>query len=153
MEKQNVISAAAVTERPGAGALPVSALVAETVARIDPAASLLDVADAMSAAEVGALVVGDCDDVGAIVSERDLVHALATRQDPATTTAGEIAHTNLVWCDVDASVAEVALKMMGEYVRHVLVDDDGRLAGIVSARDILGAYAAADTARLIEDDW
>ena len=31
--------------------------------------------------------------------------------------------------------------MMEEYVRHVLLEEDGRLVGIVSARDLLGAYA------------
>jgi CBS domain-containing protein len=34
--------------------------------------------------------------------------------------------------------------MMDRYVRHVLVEEDGSLVGIVSARDVLGAYAAAD---------
>jgi CBS domain-containing protein len=31
-------------------------------------------------------------------------------------------------------------------VRHVLLENDGRLVGIVSARDLLGAYAGADLA-------
>jgi CBS domain-containing protein len=30
---------------------------------------------------------------------------------------------------------------MEEYVRHVLLEADGHLVGIVSARDLLGAYA------------
>jgi CBS domain-containing protein len=34
--------------------------------------------------------------------------------------------------------------MMEQYVRHVLVEDKGRLVGIVSARDLLGAYASED---------
>jgi CBS domain-containing protein len=41
-------------------------------------------------------------------------------------------------------VAEVAEEMMEHYVRHVLVEDAGRVVGIVSARDLLGAYAAAE---------
>jgi CBS domain-containing protein len=32
---------------------------------------------------------------------------------------------------------------MTEYVRHVLVGSDDQLVGIVSARDLLGAYASA----------
>jgi CBS domain-containing protein len=31
--------------------------------------------------------------------------------------------------------------MMEEYVRHVLLGEDRLLVGIVSARDLLGAYA------------
>ncbi len=36
--------------------------------------------------------------------------------------------------------------MMESYVRHVLLADGGRVVGIVSARDLLGAYAAAEGA-------
>jgi len=31
--------------------------------------------------------------------------------------------------------------MMDQYEDHVLLEDDGRLVGIGSARDLLGAYA------------
>jgi hypothetical protein len=33
--------------------------------------------------------------------------------------------------------------MMDHYIRHVLVERDGALAGIVSARDLLGVYSAS----------
>ena len=126
------------------GSLPVSALVASGVAHIAPDADLVAVSAALTEAEVGALVVGrKRDDVDGIVSERDVVHALAAGRDPATTTAADIASTTIVWCDLTATVTEVAAEMMDQYVRHVLVEDAGKLVGIVSARDLLGAYAAA----------
>jgi CBS domain-containing protein len=128
------------------GALPVSTLAADVVARVAEDANLWEIAEALVEADVGALavVVDDEEDVQGVVSERDLVRALATRQDPSSTTARAIAHTRLVWCDADSTVAEVAEQMMERYVRHVLVEHDGRVAGIVSARDLLGAYAAAE---------
>jgi CBS domain-containing protein len=124
--------------------IPVGALAAETVARVAPGATLHEVADALSSGDVGALVVGDGKDVDGIVSERDVVRALADRCALATTTAGDIAHRTLVWCDESATIGEVATEMMEHYVRHVLVERGGQLVGIVSARDLLGAYAAAD---------
>jgi CBS domain-containing protein len=124
--------------------LPVSAFAADVVARVDGGADLWAIADALIAADVGALAVGAEDgDVLGMVSERDVVRALAERRDPSTTTAAELAHTTLVCCDANSTVAEVAEEMMGEYVRHVLLEDDGRIVGIVSARDLLGAYAAS----------
>ena len=123
--------------------LPVSAVSAERVARIAGTATLLEVADALTAGGVGALVVGDPGEAAGIISERDLVRALAERRDPGTTTADDIAQQRLVWCDAGAPVDEVAELMMEHYVRHVLVEDGGRLVGIVSARDLIGIYAAS----------
>jgi CBS domain-containing protein len=127
------------------GSDKVSLLIGAPVARVCAGASLHDVAVGMVASSVGALVVGERrDSATGIVSERDLVRALAEGRDPATTTAGDIASTTLVWCDADATIAEVAAEMMDAYVRHILVEQDGHLVGIVSARDVLGAYASAD---------
>jgi CBS domain-containing protein len=127
------------------GSEMVSQLIGAPVRSVFPDATLHDAADAMVASSVGALVVReDRGSAVGIVSERDLVGALADRRNPATTRARDIASTTLVWCDVEATLAEVAEEMMDAYVRHVLVERDGRLVGIVSSRDLLGAYASAD---------
>jgi CBS domain-containing protein len=141
-----------VTDAITASRLPVSALVADTVARIAPGASLLEVADALNGGDVGALVVGEGDAVEGVVSERDLVRALAGRLDPATTRAIDVATTKLVWCDAAAGVGEVATEMLDRSVRHVLVEEDGKLVGVVSARDLLGVYVADDLADDLADD-
>jgi CBS domain-containing protein len=127
------------------GALPVTAFAADVVARVAGDANLWQIAEALVEADVGALAVGPGHEVKGIVSERDVVRALAAHRDPTSTTATEIAHTHLVWCDAESTVAEVAEEMMEHYVRHVFIETRGRLVGIVSARDLLGAYAAAET--------
>jgi CBS domain-containing protein len=125
-----------------AGETPVAELVEDEVVHIDPAASLNEVARLLDTANIGAVVLGDKSLVTGIVSERDLVNALAHDRDPARTRAADVAQTNLIWCDSEATVAEVAKEMMERYVRHVLVEEDGTLIGIVSARDLLGLYAS-----------
>lgn len=128
-----------------AGSTPVSALTGDPVVRVAADATLVDVAEAIVASEVGAVVVGDDERPAALVSERDIVRVVATGQSPASVRAVDVASTELVWCDVDATVDEVAAQMMDRYIRHVLVEEDGTLVGIVSARDLLGVYGA-DTA-------
>jgi CBS domain-containing protein len=130
-------------DAPAAAEMAVAALTGDPVLRVAADADLNAVARAMADQEVGTLVVGDEDRPEAIISERDLVKALAEGRDPATTTAGELAHTTLIWCEASSTVADVAQEMMDRYVRHVLVEEDGRLVGIVSARDLLGVYASA----------
>jgi CBS domain-containing protein len=68
---------------------------------------------------------------------------LAARHNPAATRVIDVASKTPVWCDATATVHEVAELMMEQYVRHVLVRENGRLVGIVSARDLLGAYTAS----------
>ncbi len=117
---------------------------ADRTARVPAGATLAEAAAAMATAEVGVVVVGDGDGVEGVVSERDVVRAVAAGRDLATTPVAAVASTHLVWCGADATVHEVAERMMAEYVRHVLVEDAGALVGVVSARDLLGAYVTAD---------
>lgn len=126
----------------GGERLPVAALVGDPVATVAPGATLRQVAEALVAGEVGALVVGSAEEAQGIVSERDVVRALAAGRDPQTTTAADIANTELIWCDASADVDDVANQMMERYVRHILLEEDGKLVGIVSARDLLGVYAS-----------
>src|SRR3954447_18381382 len=105
------------------GAMPVAPLVADTVVRVAPGASVADVARALTEADVGLLIVGDGTEVTGVISERDVMHLIAGGGDPATTRAVDIAHTSLVWCDTAATIGEVAEEMMERYVRHVLVED------------------------------
>lgn len=127
-----------------AGGMPVSAVVSDGVVRIDPDASLVKVSRALADADVGVLVVSREEDgrVLGVVSERDVVRAIASGSDPLYTTAADVATVEISWCDTAATVAEAAEEMMERYVRHILVEQEGRLVGVVSARDLLGLFAA-----------
>jgi CBS domain-containing protein len=126
----------------------VSALIGDAVVFVSPGANLLDVAEVLTSNEVGAVAVGDGTRPIAVVSERDIVHALARRLPPDTTAAIDVGQRELVWCDVSSTIRTVAAEMMDRYVRHVLVERDGNLVGIVSVRDVLGAYVANDSSVL-----
>jgi CBS domain-containing protein len=132
----------------GPGALLISTVVGGEVRRTTPDATLYEVAALMHAEGIGALVVDDGgdgeDEATAVVTERDIIRALAELADPAEIKVHSIASTDLVWCDAQATVAEVAELMSERFLRHVLVEDEGELVGIVSARDLLGVYAAAE---------
>ena len=123
------------------GLTPVSALTGDPVARVPADATVADVAKAMAAHDVGAIVVGHEERPAALLSERDIVRLVAAGKDPATVPAADIASTKLVWCGADATVYQVAARMMDRYIRHVLVEHHGALVGIVSARDLLGVFS------------
>jgi CBS domain-containing protein len=125
------------------GAFRIDVLIADTVVCVTATATLREVAGVLIDNGIGAVVVGTQDHPDGIVSEHDIVRAVSEGVDPSTT-AADIAHTELFWSKASATVAAVAAQMMDQYVRHILVEDGGRLAGIVSARDLLGVYAIGD---------
>ncbi len=127
---------------PCAGSTPVSTVTGDPVQRVAADATIADVAKALVAREVGAIVVGDEDRPAALISERDVVRAVAAGKNPTSVRAVDVASTKLVRCDADATVDEVAVRMMDHYIRHILIERDGDLVGIVSARDLLGVYSA-----------
>jgi CBS domain-containing protein len=126
------------------GDAPVVVYAADAVVIMPGDATLSAVAKELSDDEIGLVVIGARDDAKGVISERDIVHAVANGVDLDATPAVDIAHSSIVWCDRTASVHEVAELMMEHYVRHVLLEEDGHLVGIVSARDLLGAYTMAD---------
>jgi CBS domain-containing protein len=127
---------------PAPGSLPISDVTGDPVARVAADATVADVARALVTIDGGAVVIGDDARPAALVSERDIVRVVAAGRDPATVPAIDVASTKLVWCDAEATVDHVATRMMDHYIRHVLVQRDGALAGIVSARDLLGVYSS-----------
>lgn len=127
---------------PSAGSIPISSVTGDPVVRVAADATVSDAARALAAGDVGAVVVGADARPTALVSERDIVRAVAAGHDPAGIPAIDIASTKLVWCGAEATIAQVAIRMMEHYIRHVLIERDGALVGIVSARDLLGVYSA-----------
>jgi CBS domain-containing protein len=114
-------------------------LTADIVA-IAGSASASEAAAAMAEASVGVLVIGTPDKITGVVSERDIVRAVAERRDLDSVRAADIGSTELRWIDADDTIGDAAEEMMEDYVRHVLVRDEGRLVGVLSIRDVVSAY-------------
>jgi CBS domain-containing protein len=60
----------------------------------------------------------------------------------ATLTAREVETPEAIWVAPDTPLAEVAKRMRDEAVHRVLVGEDGKLAGILTAFDLLEAVKA-----------
>jgi CBS domain-containing protein len=92
----------------------------------------------MAARQIGALPILDGDRLAGIVTERDiLVRIVAADLAPSSTPVADIMSTQLLVADV-GEPCEVCLHRMQEaHVRHLIVLDQGRLAGILSLRDLM----------------
>lgn len=109
------------------------------VVTIRPDAMLLAAAEAMSANNIGALVVSsDGRSVEGVISERDLVRDLARRGTGAVKrTVADLMSTDITTCTPDATVEELMSTMTANRIRHVPIVADGVLAGIVSIGDVV----------------
>ena len=108
---------------------------------ITPGTSVAQAAAQLSTRRIGALVVLDADDeVMGIVSERDLVRAMA---DYGHLSLGrdvaEIMTRDVQTCDPDASIDEVMTIMSRGRCRHLPVVRHGELYGLVSIGDVVKA--------------
>lgn len=111
------------------------------VATISPNASIEEVVDSLAQFGVGALVVSeDGRSVDGIISERDIVRALARERSGALArTAADLMTAEVVTCSPDATIEQLMAEMTERRFRHVPVTEDGRLIGIVSIGDVVNA--------------
>ena len=118
----------------------VRALMTRAVARIDPDASLQELALKLSSVGAGALAVGTTDSISGIVSERDLTRGYGRAAEDDQLRVVDIASTETLWCRPETTANDAARLMCEHGVRHLLVGDGSDdLEGIVSARDLLEA--------------
>ena len=111
------------------------------VATIGPDASVAEVATALTDRRIGALVVSaDGTTVDGIVSERDIVGALAREGSSALEApVRDLMVSEVATCAPDDTMASLMGVMTERRIRHLPVVEGGRLAGIVSIGDVVKA--------------
>ena len=111
------------------------------VAQVAPTATIADVARRLAEKRIGAILVMDsADQLLGIVSERDIVSALAEHGvRTLEMTAAQLMTRNLHTAHLQTTVAQAMAQMTNRRIRHLPVLDHGRLVGIVSIGDIVKA--------------
>jgi CBS domain-containing protein len=109
------------------------------VITIEPTATLAAAVDLLTKHRIGAAVIlGAGGRVAGILSERDIVHALAARGSAALDEPLSQSMTREVMtCEPDAPITSIMECMTNGKFRHMPVVEGGRLAGIVSIGDIV----------------
>lgn len=109
------------------------------VATVQPDATVADLIALLCEHGVGALVVSaDGRSITGIVSERDVVRALAHGPEALRRPVASIMTARVYCAPPDAHVDELMQVMTDRRVRHIPVtDEDGLLMGIVSIGDVV----------------
>ena len=109
-----------------------------------PDLTLLEIADKLAAKRIGAIViVGARGEVAGILSERDIIRALA-QQGPACLKrpVSETMTKHVVTCQETDTLDELMAMMTTRRFRHLPVVTDGGLVGIISIGDVVKHHVA-----------
>jgi CBS domain-containing protein len=109
------------------------------VVTVSPDKTLLEVAGILNDRKIGAVVVAGMEDrIAGIFTERDLVRAIALGgADVLTQPVKATMTTNVQRCREEHTVDELMGMMSAGRFRHVPVEREGKLVGIISIGDVV----------------
>lgn len=105
--------------------------------------TLADAAARMWNSQTGSLLVMDGNNLLGIVTERDLLRAVAQGQDPTKTALKDVMRTEVITVDPQTTLKDAAKLMATKWIRHLPIVENGVVVGIVSQRDLTGVLAEA----------
>ena len=118
----------------------------DAVYAIGPDMALGDACGELDRLRVGALMVCNKDKVVGVLSERDVVKAVARDGQPAL--ARPVSHymtAEVIFAAPGETVAILMGRMTDRRIRHLPVLRDGRLAGVISIGDVVKCQIAEAT--------
>ena len=109
------------------------------VVGIEPTANLQTAAKLLASRKIGAVIIlGAGGRIAGILSERDIVRALAQRgADALALPVGQVMTRDVMTCAEDDACAEIMERMTAGKFRHLPVVHDNRMIGLISIGDVV----------------
>jgi CBS domain-containing protein len=120
---------------------------------VESSASVVEAAKTMLGENVGIVPIIEGDRLVGTVTDRDIaIRVVAEGRNPESTTVGEIASRELVTIDPQQDLDEALRLMARHQVRRLpVVEEDGKLVGVVAQADIARHASDEQTGDLVED--
>jgi CBS domain-containing protein len=119
--------------------MKVRDVASSAVVAVGPAQSLREAAQLMAKHRVGSAVVQDAEMLIGILTERDVLNAVAAGSEPESIYVEAIMTPDVVTVGPDWDLVEAAGVMARRRIRHLVVYEGGQLLGVLSVRDVLPA--------------
>jgi len=110
--------------------------------------SLRSAAERMWREQTGSLLITEDGRLTGIITERDVLRAVALGADPDRSSVDEVMTADPFTVPPQMPLQEAAREMAVRWIRHLPVVADGRLLGVVSMRDVTGVFAALAPGRV-----
>jgi signal-transduction protein with cAMP-binding, CBS, and nucleotidyltransferase domain len=115
-------------------------LMKSPVVLVGPEESLRRAAQVMQEHGIGAVVVEQSDQVVGILTERDVMHAVAEMGDVEKARVGDHMSAPVVTASPNWDVTVAATEMSDRRIRHLVVLEAGRALGVLSVRDVMSVF-------------
>ena len=115
--------------------------------------SIVDAAKLMKGEDTGVAPIVDGDRLVGVVTDRDIaIRVVAEGRDPQSTKVEEVASQNVVTIDPQQELDE-ALRLMAQHQlrRLPVVEEDGKLVGIVAQADVARHADSERTGQVVEE--
>jgi CBS domain-containing protein len=115
--------------------------------------TVVEAARIMKQADAGLVPVTENGRLTGMVTDRDIaIRVVAEGKNPGSTKVGEIASTDLVTVDPQQDLDE-ALRLMAQHKvrRLAVVEEDGRLVGVLAQADVAREGDDAQTGQVVQE--
>ena len=119
----------------------VSDIMTRNVITVNGDVTIYFAAKVMEELRIGSLVVEEEGRAVGIFTERDLLSKIASRDLPIDVAVEKYASSPFVTISSGMSIHRAALTMAIKYIRRLPVERDEEIVGIITARDLVEAYA------------
>ena len=89
---------------------------------------------------IGSLLVKNGNDFSGIITETDVVRAVAERDDVAAISVVQVMSSPILTVEKKLSPHYARELMADKRIRHLAVTEEGKIVGIISARDLLAYF-------------
>ena len=130
----------------------VSEVMTAQVVTATPRTTITEVARTMAQIESGAVPVVDDGKVVGLITDRDIVIRVVAEGLGMDTAVSDVMTAGVETCTEESNVADAAAKMGSKQIRRLVVlDESGKLAGILSLGDIAVDYGAKKVGETLEE--
>lgn len=118
--------------------VPIRRFITKNLIGIEKEKSVKEAAQRMVEFDISSLVVVDDSEIVGIFTEGDIKKKVAARGLKPDIPIKEVMTTDLITADIGTDVKDITKLMTKERIKHVLVEEEGDIVGILSFGDLIG---------------
>jgi CBS domain-containing protein len=105
--------------------------------------SVAEIAKIMGKERIGSVIISDNGEKKhmSIFTERDLLTTFLAKEKSLLTEVGEVSSSPLIMANSGTTIHKTAAIMASNHIRRLPISKNGELVGIITARDLVEAYA------------